>query len=109
MRNALLLLLALCLIVAGFGPATAADTKRVVGYYTEWTSGRPYPVRSLQANLLTHLNYAFAVIKEGRCTLHDPVAATQASTGNEKQQHEQMRGHIGALTELKKDHPNMKT
>lgn len=52
---------------------------RVVGYYASWAIyGREYFVTDVRGDLLTHLNYAFALISEdGEVVLGDEWADTQ--------------------------------
>ena len=69
--------------------ATAAEP-RVIGYYAEWK--RQYAVEQIPADKLTHVNYAFAIIKDGKCAMRMPEIA---------------KGNFPKLVELKKKHPKL--
>lgn len=73
--------------------ALAADeaTPRVVGYFAEWTD---YAADQLPADKLTHINYAFGVIKNGECSIQNEEKALKKFAG---------------LRELKQKHPTVKT
>ena len=45
----------------------AASSPRLVGYFAEWAEGRGYHVADIPADRLTHVNYAFAIIRDGQC------------------------------------------
>jgi chitinase len=83
----------LCGIVCltlGAARARAADA-RVVGYFAE---GRNDRADQIPADKLTHINYAFAVIKDGKCAMQDPAKALPKFAG---------------LRALKKKHPKLRT
>jgi chitinase len=65
---------------------------RVVGYYAEWKT--QYPVENIPADKLTHVNYAFAIIKDGKCAMRAPELA---------------KANFPKLVELKKKHPKLTT
>ena len=72
--------------------AVAASSDKVVGpYYSGGTVSR-YPVESIPADTLTHLFYAFAVIRDGQCSV-----GSNADT------------HFAALARLKREHPKLRT
>ena len=51
------------------------EAKKVVGYYIGWArDARQFPPKKIDAGKLTHINYAFANIANGRVVLGDPVA-----------------------------------
>ena len=80
---------------AGAAPAPAApESPRIVGYYASWAAAGGYPAEKIPAAKLTHVNYAFAVIRDGRCALRNETAA--------REQFEQLR-------RLKRDHPHLRT
>ncbi len=85
----------LAFLVAGVLPspqAAAASPDKVVGaYYSGGTVSR-YPVDNIPADTLTHLFYAFAVIKGGQCS----VAADADA-------------NFAALDKLKREHPELRT
>ncbi len=65
---------------------------RIVGYYAEWK--QHYPVKKIPADKLTHVNYAFAIIKDGQCAMRTPELAA---------------ANFPKLVELKKKHPHLQT
>jgi chitinase len=77
--------------IAALGSDQRADQKRVVGYFAEWTK---YSADQIPADLLTHINYAFAVIKDGECSINNGDAA------NEK---------MAQLRAFKQKHPQVQT
>lgn len=84
--------LAFMLIVLASGVAAAgAGERRVVAYFAEWEK---LPAARIPAAKLTHVNYAFAVIRDGVCVTKNDAAA---------------RGHFAGLRELKRQHPHLKT
>ncbi|WP_349409888.1 glycoside hydrolase family 18 protein [Pseudalkalibacillus sp. SCS-8] len=105
MKNQKLLLMVmagvLALIVAVF-TVTAADSdtksvseKKVVGYYGGWAAYSGFDVLDIEAEKLTHLNYAFAKISDdGKVALGNP----EVDVENLKQ-----------LQKLKAQHPDLRT
>jgi chitinase len=85
--------------------ATAADPK-VVGYFAEWSVyDRDYHVRDIPADKLTHLNYGFAKIVDGECSVLDSFAALEKENPGGKD----ARGNFNQLRLLKAKHPHLKT
>ena len=72
--------------------SVASAAPRVVGYYAEWK--KQYPVEKIPAEKLTHVNYAFAIIKDGKCAMRMPELA---------------KANFPKLVELKKKHPHLQT
>jgi chitinase len=89
--SALIALLILACCASGNAQAPAA-LPRVVGYYAEWK--QHYPVERIPADKLTHVNYAFAIIKDGKCMMRMPELA---------------KANFPKLVELKKKHPHLQT
>jgi chitinase len=79
------------------------EHERVVGYLAEWGN---WSDSDIPAGDLTHINYAFALIKDDRVGFDNAVAATQSSGGAES---EDVRGHFGQLHRLKRRCPQLKT
>ncbi|MBK8022916.1 MAG: glycoside hydrolase family 18 protein [Chloroflexi bacterium] len=82
---------------------------RIVGYFISWgIYDREYFVADIPADMLTHLNYAFAnVSEEGECLVGDPEADTdRVFEGDTK---ESLRGNFNQLIKLKEAHPHLKT
>jgi len=84
----------------------AAEGLRVIAYYPAWTSegDNPYLVSQIPAQLLTHVNYAFADVSEegevivGFPELDLPAGDTPGAPGN-----------FTHLRDLKEAHPHLKT
>jgi chitinase len=99
-------------------PATAAQ--RVVGYFTDWgVYGRNFQVRNVEASgaaaRLTHLNYAFGKVTDGRCATGDtwadyqkPIAAADSVDGVADIPGQGLRGNFGQLRKLKAKHPGLR-
>src|SRR6188474_1292864 len=49
-----------------FSPTAFADEK-IVGYFANWSND--YAVKDIPVDRLTHINYAFATIKDGEITV----------------------------------------
>ena len=76
-------------------PTTDASTgtKKIIGYYPSWaTYARNYQVADIQAQKLTHLNFAFANVANGECIVGDSCADTEKAFAGD-------RGDIGAKRE----------
>ena len=101
-------------------PAPAATGQRVVGYFTDWgVYGRNFQVRNVEASGaaagLTHLNYAFGKVTDGRCTTSDkwadfekPIAAADSVDGVADVAGTGLRGNFGQLRKLKARHPGLR-
>ncbi|MFI6935996.1 glycoside hydrolase family 18 protein [Streptomyces sp. NPDC050287] len=118
-------------LLAGAGTATAtADTvatpsagaagSKVVGYFTDWgIYGRQYYVKNIEtsgsADKLTHINYAFGNVTDGKCALGDswadtdkPFTAEQSVDGVADTADQPLSGNFNQLRKLKKLHPHLK-
>ena len=69
----------------------ASAQPRVVGYFAEWTD---YCADQIPADKLTHINYAFGVIKDGQCALQKREAA---------------EAKLAGMRKLKQAHPKLQT
>src|SRR5688500_10221178 len=97
-RIARLIVLFLAAWIIGGVPAARAAApdhgKRVVGYFAGWSVDR-FSATKIRGELLTHVNYAFAVIdKNSECAARDPKHAVKG---------------FAQLRELKEKHPHLKT
>ena len=106
----------LALLVGGLlvsGAPVSSGSKRIVAYYTAWsTYDRNFQVADIQAEQLTHINYAFANIDaSGKITLGDPFADTEKAFPGDSQDAatQPFRGNLWQLTLLKKKNPQLKT
>ncbi|GAA2460446.1 glycoside hydrolase family 18 protein [Streptomyces lavendulocolor] len=104
-------------------PAPAAHPRaqpKVVGYFTNWgVYGRDYHVRNIRtsgsAARLTHINYAFGNVQDGKCTIGDAFAdhertytADQSVDGRADSAEQPLRGNFNQLRKLKKLHPDIR-
>ncbi|MEU5488771.1 glycoside hydrolase family 18 chitinase [Streptomyces sp. NPDC020196] len=91
-----------------------------LGYFTEWgVYGRNYHVKNLvtsgSAAKITHINYAFGNVQNGRCTIGDSYAdydkaytADQSVDGVADTWDQPLRGNFNQLRKLKAKHPHIK-
>ena len=104
------LLMSTLLVLAtgtGISPSSApAQGKRVVGYFTEWNAD--FDVDKLHPELLTHVIYAFAVIKDGRVAISNPENATQKAYPGDPPD-APFKGRFRQLQLLKQKHPHLRT
>jgi chitinase len=99
-------LLLLGILSAGAGAAES----RLVGYFAEWSIyGRKFNVGDIPADKLTHINYAFARIVNGECTLFDSYAAIDKAYPGDTWDNGVLRGSFNQLRKLKAKHPHLKT
>lgn len=99
--------------------AHAEEVKyRNVGYYASWAGyARYYPITKVDASKLTHLNFAFANLKnDGSVVVGDEWIDTQITSGvyadmgfNWEDAVVGMAGHFGALKKIKARYPHLKT
>ncbi|MGA5170823.1 MULTISPECIES: glycoside hydrolase family 18 protein [Streptomyces] len=104
-------------------PAPAAHphaAPKVVGYFTNWgVYGRDYHVKNIRtsgsAARLTHINYAFGNVQDGKCTIGDAFAdhdrtypADQSVDGRADSAEQPLRGNFNQLRKLKKLHPDIR-
>ncbi|MGW1715063.1 glycosyl hydrolase family 18 protein [Streptomyces sp. NPDC002156] len=99
-------------------PPTGGKVK--LGYFTEWgVYGRNYHVKNLvtsgSASKITHINYAFGNVKDGKCTVDDTYAAydkaytaDQSVSGVADTWDQPLRGNFNQLRQLKAKYPNIK-
>ena len=80
------------LIVLMMSGVAFGEPPRVVGYYAEWK--KQYTIEKIPADKLTHVNYAFAIIKDGKCAMRMPALS---------------KANFPKLVELKKSHPRLQT
>ena len=104
------LLLAAFLVLfatGGRAPGAApAHGKRVVAYFTEWNAD--FDVDKLRPDLLTHVTYAFAVIKDGQVAISNPENATNRSYAGDPPD-APFKGRFRQLQLLKETHPHLRT
>ncbi|MFD5465058.1 glycosyl hydrolase family 18 protein [Kitasatospora sp. NPDC127059] len=95
-------------------------TRRVVGYFTGWRAGKSGDPKYLASNIpwskVTHVNYAFADVKDNRIDIGDPNDPANPATGmtwpgekNAMDASLPYKGHFNLLNTYKKKHPAVKT
>lgn len=87
------------------------EPKNIVGYFTEWgiyEGHNFYEVVDMPWDKLTHINYAFAKIENGKIALCDPWAAIDKPFGDDKWD-TPLKGNFGQLIKYKKLYPKVKT
>jgi len=85
-------------------------TKRIVGYFAEWNiylENNYYEVSDIPWDMVTHINYAFAKIENGRIAIIDKWAAIQKPFGDDTWD-TPIRGHFGQLIKYKEQYPHVK-
>jgi len=99
---------------AGGGAGSAGGSpgeKRIVGYFAAWAVyGRDYHVPEIPAELLTHVNYAFANISDaGECVMGDSYADSDKFYPGDSWDAGAKRGSFHQLEVLKAAHPKLRT
>lgn len=93
--------------------AKAADSnesrKKIVAYFTEWSvygGHNNYKISDVPWDKVTHINYAFATIKNNKIALFDEWAATGIDFGDGWDS--PYKGNLGQIKKYKKKYPNVK-
>lgn len=103
-------LLGALLAVAAAATALAQAPQRIVGYYTAWSIyGRNFHVPQIPADQVTHVNYAFANVQNGRIALGDPYADIDRFYPGDCWNPGCLRGSFHQLQLLRQQHPHLKT
>ncbi|TYP73965.1 glycosyl hydrolase family 18 protein [Paenibacillus methanolicus] len=90
-------------------PSVAATGKRVVGYYTGWSTYNGLQIASIDGSKLTHINYAFANVgADLKVVPSDPYADIQKRFPNELTT-DPFYGNFNQLLKLKQKYPHLKT
>ncbi len=82
--------------------------KKIVGYFPEWgiySGHNNYVPAKVPFDKITHLNYAFATIKNGVIANFDNYAATEATLGEAWDS--PYKGNLGQFKKLKKAYPHL--
>ncbi len=102
------------------GPGPNPGSKINLGYFTNWgVYGRNYHVKNLvtsgSAEKITHINYAFGNVQNGKCTIGDGFAdyekaytADQSVDGKADTWDQPLRGSFNQLRKLKAQYPHIK-
>ncbi len=92
------------------GTATIGSNYKVVAYYIEWgIYGRNFQVSHIDAAKVTHINYAFANIKDGVIALGDPWADTDRPSPGDCEDDSCKKGNFNQLNILKSLYPHLQT
>ncbi len=87
-----------------------SGSRKIIGYYPAWaTYARNYQVSDIAGQKLTHINYAFANIANGKCVLGDSYADTDKAFAGDSWDQGALRGNFNQLAKLKAANPNLKT
>jgi chitinase len=87
----------------------AHDEPRIIGYFPSWgIYERGYDVADIPAQLVTHVNYAFANLEHGRCVPGDPWADVERPSPTDDPTLP-YRGNFNQLSLLKRAHPHLRT
>ncbi|WP_434095605.1 cellulose binding domain-containing protein, partial [Streptomyces hydrogenans] len=100
----------------GGGENPGGNGKVNLGYFTNWGS---YTVKNLvtsgSASKITHINYAFGNVQNGKCTIGDPYedyqksyTAAQSVDGVADAWDQPLSGHFNQLRKLKAQYPHIK-
>ncbi|MEV5442053.1 glycoside hydrolase family 18 chitinase [Streptomyces sp. NPDC052644] len=104
----------------GPGPGPGPSSTVKMGYFTNWgVYGRNYHVKNLvtsgTVNKITHINYAFGNVQNGKCTIGDAYAdydkaytADQSVDGKADTWDQPLRGNFNQLRKLKAQYPHIK-
>jgi chitinase len=102
--------LLLAAVFCSVGPTAQSPSGRVVGYFPSWgIYARNYHVPQIPAAQLTHINYAFANVVQGRIALGDPYADIDRFYPGDCWNPGCRRGSFQQLRLLKQAHPHLKT
>ncbi|MFC4099869.1 glycosyl hydrolase family 18 protein [Paenibacillus xanthanilyticus] len=90
-------------------PTVAASGKRVIGYYTGWSTYNGLQIASIDGSKLTHINYAFANVgADLKVVPSDPYADFQKRFPNDLAT-DPFYGNFNQLLKLKQKYPHLKT
>ena len=91
-------------------PDAYTGDKKIVAYYPSWaTYARNYQVADIPAQKITHINFAFANIADGKCVVGDSYADTDKAFAGDSWDQGAKRGNFNQLTKLKAANPNLET
>ena len=85
-------------------------TKKIIAYYPAWaTYGRNYQVADIPEQKVTHINYAFANVQNGKCVLGDSYADIDKAFAGDTWDQDALRGNFNQLAKLKAANPQLRT
>jgi chitinase len=94
---------------ASYSPAPSNHTYKVVAYYPAWGTYQNTNISQIDASKITHINYAFANIKEGKVVVGDSWADTQKPFPGDCTDNSCLKGNFNQLIKLKKANPHLRT
>lgn len=96
----------------GTAISTASEHRKVVAYFVEWgVYARDYHVADIPADKITHINYAFAKVENGKVVVWDSYAALEKfypETDSWNGPPGTIRGNFNQLRLLKERYPHIK-
>lgn len=84
------------------------EMTKIVGYFPEWgiySGHNNYVPANVPFNKVTHINYAFATIKDGVIAHFDQYAAVEVTHGEAWDS--EYKGNLGQFEKLKNDYPHL--
>ncbi|MGC9386701.1 MAG: glycosyl hydrolase family 18 protein [Hydrogenovibrio sp.] len=85
-----------------------AEMKKIVGYYPEWglySGHKNYNPADMAINKMTHINYAFATIKNGEIAEFDTWAASGVTAQFGEAYNSEFKGALGQFKKLEAQFP----
>ena len=107
-RGILLSFVAVSALCASPSKVELDGMKKIVGYFPEWgiyEGHKNYVPANVPFHKITHLNYAFATIKDGLIADFDNYAANEVTHGEAWDS--PYKGNLGQFVKLKKDYPHL--
>jgi chitinase len=94
---------------AATAPVPVETQYKKVGYYSSWSTYSNFQVSNIDANQLTHINYAFANISStGEVILGDSWADVEKPFPGDSTT-QPIKGNFNQLLKLKQQYPHLKT
>lgn len=107
-RGILLSMVAISAMYAEPTKAELDDMTKIIGYFPEWgiyDGHDNYAPAKVPFDQVTHINYAFATIKDGVIAHFDNYAATEVTHGESWDS--PYKGNLGQFEKLKSDYPHL--
>lgn len=107
-RSVTLSLVATALLSAAPTKVELDDMTKIIGYFPEWgiySGHNNYTPAKIELEKITHVNYAFATIKDGAIEYFDKYAAVEVTHGEAWDS--PYKGNLGQLEKLKAEHPHL--
>jgi len=107
-KSFLLSLAVVSALSAAPSKAELDDMTKIIGYFPEWgiySGHNNYTPAKVELEKITHVNYAFATIKDGVIDYFDKYAAVEVT--HDEAWDSPYKGNLGQLEKLKADHPHL--